>query len=419
MNDHTETAPARNRVSRLWRIPVSILAAIIVALVYLARTPPAYIATAHLTLNAPATTQDATLPVSAFLHEEAERATSARVLAGALEVLDDPASSPDPVGWLRQRIRVRASPQTRLLHISADAPEPQRAAQLANAVATSYLARAGVELAEGDQRLTQLRQRRQQLLAELQQHQDDLQRFQKENPEFAAGDAVKQATSELARLAEAIYAARQELTTAQATLEATLPMLEDASKAADLIEANRSRNLFTSLDAEIARLRAELTQAQDLLNRQQAAMLPQNPALLATQKKVQELRQAIEQQQKRCVAIYRTTLEQQAAAAQLKLNDLETQAAHQKELLASVTARSSRYAQLAGALAAAEADLKALDQRLNDAQLTAGITGAAMTLVDSAQPPARPAWPDRTQVIGVALAAGLLLGLIAAGIRIG
>jgi len=417
----TPPVQSHSRSIRLWLIPLITLLALAGGFAYLASVTPVYTASARLRMSegfTPSSQRSDLLPASTFLHMQIESIESAQVIASALEQLRFK-SGADPVGEVKRNVHVDVTPGLDGLVISVSWPEAQPAAQLANALADVYLARASREHGGGsDQRVIAMQQERQKLLEEQQRGQKQLAEFQQANPEFAAADAPKAASERLASLTQALTAAQLDVTNAKAAYDATAAMLDDPQKATNLVELNRGRGGFGTAETEANQTRGDLAQVQDQLVKQKETMLPQNPVLLATQKKVDELKTQLAAQERRCVEVYRTALEQQWQTAAHKVEDLADLVREQNALVASISVKSSKYAELAAGLKSTQDELASIDERLKVSQLITAVRGASLRLEQPAVAPARPSWPVRTRVMSIALGIGLLLGCLAAIVRL-
>jgi hypothetical protein len=270
--------------------------------------------------------------------------------------------------------------------------------------------------AADDQKMAALKNRQAQLLVERHKRQNELAEFTKSHPELSSAvPEIEKATAErLAALTQAFTAAQLDATQAKAALDATAPMLADPPKAADLIEINRPKGIFSSLDAHAQQIQAELAQVQPLLEQQKQTMLPQNPARLATARKVEEIQLRLDAEQKRYIEVYRTYLEQQWQTALHKQEELQRLIDQQKTQSAGGQASSNKIFQLRAAYKQAQDALDAVDAQISNISLRT-VTGLSnVRLEQPASPAAKPTWPIRTKVMLLALSAGLVVGLLAA-----
>ncbi len=361
--------------SRLWRVPVVIILCLIVAGIYLVRTQPIYTATAILRIQNPDQRQT-----------DAIRAQAAHV--------------EDPTGKLNNNLRVEIVPESQLLRISLDGDDPRLTAQLINRVIDAYVNRPPVQAPTTTSSDPELK-RAATALAE----------FKPNNP-LPSPEQEKALRDRLATLTAAITSAQIEAAAAKATLDATVTMLADPAKAANLIEASRSKGIFDSLDRETRQIQAELSGATDLLEQQKKTMLAQNPTRLASEKTVAEIQDRLAAQQKRYVEVYRTVLEQQWQTAHRKQEDLQRLADEQREALQATEAKITRLHELQAKLDEAKAAVAR-------ARGEPPASDAPVQIVKAAEVPTKPAWPDRTRVMWIALACGIVAGLLASLIRVG
>jgi capsular polysaccharide biosynthesis protein/Mrp family chromosome partitioning ATPase len=143
------SAPAPERwadgpsiLSSVWRYRWLVLAVTVafgvVAYLLSARQDPVYEASTQLYLTDPSNTdvfgQGGGTNLDGYVPQQTQRVTSTPVLAAAAESLDEPASP----SALRRQLDVEGDPDVATLTITVEDGSPERAATLANAVATAY-----------------------------------------------------------------------------------------------------------------------------------------------------------------------------------------------------------------------------------------------------------------------------------------
>jgi uncharacterized protein involved in exopolysaccharide biosynthesis len=370
-------------LARLWRVPVVTLLCLIGGGVYIVRAKPIYSASAVLSVRDAA----------------AEKQTGA--IRSAATGIDD------PTGRLKSELRIVAVGDSNLIRLTFDADDPKLAAQLVNGVVDAYVNRpppAASTTQSADPATVKL-------FAEQQQRRAEITEFKKNNPDLAT-DPGKALSDRIASLVAAITAAQIEASGAKSAFETTIPMLQDPAKAANLIEANRHRGIFDSLDRETRQIRDELAAAEDVLVQQKKSMLAQNPNRVATEKKVQEIQERLATQQQRYVEVYRTVLEQQWQTALRKQEDLQRILDQQRDDLKGLSAKMTQLGQL-------EANLKNTNAELERVTGEAVGEPVHVQILQAAQAPIRPSWPDRTKVMWAALTCGVAAGLLASLIRVG
>ncbi len=373
--------------ARLWRVPLVTLLCLVAGAAYVARVKAVYTATAILSIR------------NLDLQQQRDLIRSAA------------AGIADPTEKLSSPLRVEIVPESNLIRLSFDAADPKLAAQGVNGVIDAYINRQPAT-APISRRLDPVAAK---LVDEQLRRRTELGDFKKDNPALSP-DQQKTASERVAALDDAVTAAQIEATAAKSALDATLPMLQDQAKAQNLVDANRSKGIFESLDRETNVIRTELSGAQEILDQQKKTMLPQNPSRITTEKQVQEIHDRLTAQQKRYVDVYRTVLEQQWQTGLRKREDLQRAADQQREELRSMTSKMSRLRELETDLNDANAAVARVTGEPADA---GSVQAEHVQIMQAAQVPARPSWPDRTRVMWAALGCGVFIGLLASLIRVG
>jgi uncharacterized protein involved in exopolysaccharide biosynthesis len=362
---------------RLWLVGVIAILFVVGAFVYLSRVTPIYVSSARLTFN--------TNELIA-LHTECDLVQSTRVL---LQAGAERSAAPDPITRLKEDLTAQINPSTNSIDISLRCTDPQKCASLLNQILDAYL-HARTPTAQPD-------------YARLSNAQQALEDFRRKHPDFTPPDPakIKQLQSDLA-------AAQSAAIDAKAQLDATQTLASDPTKLAALIEANRSRGIFAALDPQKNQIDSELTAIEPQLKKQKETMGVQNPTLVATQAKFDELKDRQKKLDAKYADVFRATEEQQLLAAQVKQKELEREIAKLQTAAADSSANAAAFARLQAEVKSAEAAI--LPSRLD---LTAG--DVRITLPPTV--PTKPIWPPREKILFVALALGLGLGFLLAALR--
>jgi succinoglycan biosynthesis transport protein ExoP len=383
----TQIQRKSNLWSRLWRVPVVTLLCLIAGGVYIARANSIYTATAVLSIE--------------NLDLQQQRNLIRAAAAGVK----------DPTKKLGSELGVDIVPESNLIRLSFNAEDPKLAAQLVNGVVDAYVSQrpATAPSAKSPDPAAA------KLSDEQHRKHKNLEEFKKANPGLSP-DQEKAAGERLASLDVAATAAQIEATAAKSALDATLPMLQDPVKAQNLVDANRSKGIFDSLDRETNQIRTELSAALEILDQQKKTMLPQNPTRISTEKKVQEIQDRFTTQQQRYVDVYRTVLEQQWQTSLHKREDLQRTADQQREELKAIAAKVTRLRELESDLKDASAALARVTGQPADGDAS---EPGHVQIVQAAQAPTTPSWPDRTKVMWAALACGIIVGSLVSLIPVG
>ena len=408
---------------RWWLIAAAIFLAAVVGFVYLLITPAVYTATAVLAPDRRLGEGGGSgnVPPDEFLHAQRELLLSTKVLAGAIASLD-PAARTGPaasVQALHDALDVRTSVGEQMIIARLDSPDPQAAARVLGAVADAYLR------AQGDQRTStvagwsELRTQRDARAAARASVEKALNDF-KAQANVSATDADKAGATRLDQLRGALTAAQLDVTNATAAFDAARDLLADPQKAAQTIEANRSKGIFAGLDQQRNQLQSQLDQLTTLAQRQKLSMSPQHPRVLETQRNIVATKAKLEELNGKYADVYRAYLDEQRLTAQRKADELKRLIDEQTKQSGDYAAKVAKVAELEAALKKADGALAETDQKLRE--LASGAGGnelPAVRAVQSPVPPKNPSRPDRVRVLSIALAAGLVGGLLLAAAAAG
>ena len=388
--DQRPPAPPRRSLlaQRLWLVPAVTLLALVGGFVYLAKATPIYRAAAVLSY------QDG---------------SSARVAAEQLQAD-------------RGDLLVQAIPDSSNVVVGFAGPDAQETVRHVNAAVDRYLNQSNSTTAPSANshafETAELKRQRDKLSAERAKAQAAIAQFQSEHPELAASESSKADDERIAELTRAFTTAQLQAIDAKAQLDATTPMLTDPRKAQDLINLNRGKGFFESLDHDRVQIEKELIESRQTLDQQKQTLGAQNPARVATERTIAELLTRLQEQQQRCVEVYRTFLEQQWQTALHKQDQLARIIAAQKTKPATnPTTAATTLSELQTAAAALSKSLDEIESKLKTARFASpSIVTPNVRLEQPAQVPTKPSWPDKTRVMATSLTGGVLLGVIAAAL---
>ena len=395
---------------RWWLVAACLLIALVGSFIYLVTAEKAYTASCVIAAeSAFRGTPAGDVPPDEFLYEQRDIVRSAQVLAAAATALIKSEVH------VREATEVAVSTGEGLITIRYRSPRPDDAARGANAVAEAYLRVRGQQAGGATAGLAELAKQREKLTADRAMKESSI----REAREAAAGgDAQRIAAARLEQLQQAVTDAEAELVSASAAAAAGKELLADPGKLRSVVEAHRGDGVFDRLEAQRTRVESERTQAAEQMERLKESVLPQHPAFVATQKKLEQRDGQLAALDKQYGGVYLAHLEQQRATAQKKVDELKHLIDEQSILAKDYLARAAKLAELEAAMKKTDVAIAEIDAKLRDATLagSGGSGGPSVEMVMPAQPPTRPSSPDRDRTILTASSAGLIAGLFLAAV---
>jgi uncharacterized protein involved in exopolysaccharide biosynthesis len=218
-------------------------------------------------------------------------------------------------------------------------------------------------------------------------------------------------------LQQAATAAEVEATKAAAAATAGKQALADPKNLAAIVESNRGKGIFDRLEAQRGPIESELAQLEQQQEKQRQSMLPQHPVVIATQRKIDQLKAKRAELDKQYAGVYEAHLEQQRATAQTRVDELKALVAKETAQAKDFVARGAKLAEVEAELKKVDAAIADVDRKIRDVTVTSGAAAAPVVkMIAPAQPPARPSRPDRDLTLATAAAIGLVVGLALAAV---
>ncbi|MCX4246343.1 GumC family protein [Paraliomyxa miuraensis] len=328
----------------------------------------------------------------------------------ALREADGPLHSAPPtadaVERLQRLVSIEEVRGSRVVAITAEHPDPERARDLANAMADAYLdhVREGRH-AVGRRAQDDLAQERKAARERLDQAEQALRRFKDDNGVTSVSLADRQnvITSDVLTLSARAKEAEAE----RIALGSVLQQAERRRDEGDMLAA-----LLVLADGEptLERLRAEHVDAKAAFR---AADLEYGPKHTVHQEAAQRLKEA-EKALDREVRARLSSLDAKVAAARRTEQSLAAAVAREQGRALALGGLEQRHHELARDARTAEEEYLVIARRDTEVGLTNRVEEEGIELLDRATVPAVAAFPHRGVGLGLGATAGLLLGLVLA-----
>lgn len=402
---------------RWWIIVLAFLLVLAAAATFVAVVPKRYVSTVSVIVD---TKTDPLLAALApnvggtYLATQVEIIRSDRVAAKVVKMLglaDDPAA----VARWREKTNGRVSVESffgemlqgglsveggrgsSILNVSFSAADPKFAAAAANAFARAYID-LGVELKVGPAReyASFFDERQKALRADLEAAQGRLSEFQKKKGILITNERLDQETSRLA------------------SLEAAL----DAAIAQSAETSSRVRNTGTESSFDVQQsgvvqgLKAELARAETKLNEISTTYGPNHPTRIQLDAQIAELKEQLAREMRRVSA---ATSNVNRITSQ-KISELRALVDAQKKTVLSMRAERDEASVILKDLETAQRAYEQVAQRRAQLSTESQAEQATARILSPAVEPLKPAFPDVLKVMGIAVLAGLALGV---GVAVG
>ncbi len=381
--------------SRWWIVAATFAVCLAGACVYLAAVTPSYNVTAILMAEQPRGAADARGPsLGEFLNAQRQA-----LLAPPVRTTEMVRFAPD--------IDTDAREGTITIRIQTD--QPRAATAALSGMLDAYIKGAANQPSMIAQKLADLTAERDKLAVDRDAKTKALTDYRKQtNLSGTEADAVVHARRD--QLAAALADAQSQAQKAQAEATAAGNLPSDPHQLAAVLEAARGKGAFKLLDEKRQLLKAQLDKYETALDTQKQTLLAQHPALVQTQKNVERAKAELAAVEQEYPPTYREFAQNQLAAAQKKVAELEALLAQQAQRSQQSNDGVKKIAELEAAVKQAEAALAAADAKIRQATLSSETT-MRMNVVQPATAPQQPSYPSRKRTLAAAGAVGIVVGL--------
>jgi succinoglycan biosynthesis transport protein ExoP len=288
------------------------------------------------------------------------------------------------------------------INVSYQSPDPYKAARIANGFANAYVEDQLEAKFQATQKTTQwLSGRIQELSKQAEDADAAVQRYKAQNHLTTPVNGVSVVDQQIRDINSQLVIAKANLAEKQANY-GSLMSLQKTGQA-----ANSAQVISSPL---IATLRGQETELNRNIANLSARYLPSHPKILDLQAQKENLEQKINEEVQRIVESVHSDVEaNQAHVASLQgsLSQLEGQGAGEDQSSVQLTALQS-------AATSARSMYEAFLGRLSQTEDREGIQDPDARIISAAEPLGQPSFPKKGLSIGVAIPAGLLLGLMIA-----
>ena len=303
--------------------------------------------------------------------------------------------------WMAAGLVANVDPKfdlgTNVLDIKYKSPDPNQAAQIANAFLASTIdASVAMKAAEADQTARWFAPQLDELRKELEEAREALTAFQAKTNMVAPSQGGDRETSQYMAISDQLSNARAALTALQSRLISNSTDLSNDPSDPDL-------QILASLKEKLTTAEGNIAAAKGVLGAHNPKMMAEEANLAATRRQISEATDRMRQH-----------LKERIRLAETQIASLETEQQQAQKSLIAVQAQRDRLSQLQHDVQFRADQLNARERAAEDARLKSKLTFSDMTVLDKAVAPTSPAFPKPFIVLPVGIAGGLALGLILA-----
>ena len=310
----------------------------------------------------------------------------------------DPRQEAALLGFIHGGLTITQVPKTRILEIRFTNPDPQLAARVVNTLVSVYIEQNFKTRFESAMQTSDwLSKQLSDLQLKVEASQEKLVRYQKEHGILGIDEKQNIVTQKLDEL-------NRELTAAEADRiqkEARYRLIANGN--AELLSNMDSTSLLSKLHAQEVDLKGEIAQAEVHLG-------PAHPRIIELNNQLKQVQKAsgseVDKLAGRIKSEYLTAAQRESM--------LRAAMDQQKQQANTLNESAIEYTLLRRDVDSNRQLYEGLLQRLKEASVSAGLRSSNIRIVDTARVPLAPARPDRRRNVMLALAMGLVGGVVLA-----
>jgi len=409
-----------------WIFLVCTVASLAGGFVYISAATPIYTATAKLYLDY------ANIPIShsyggpgpvlrtdKYLHTQAERLRSRPVLAAAHTMLEDQplrtwADVDVPVAFLRKNIVVKVGRKDETVSLSLESPYPLEAAQMVNTIVDAYMTSRSEDERQDATKVLNIWQSEMKLRrSALEKKRNELEQFQANDMPLTFGSEQGGGVMQSHLEYQSAYNQSQLATLrAKGYLDAVRDLSENPAALQQYLQAEGRTSEYVAYFQERIPLETKLTDFD--LKREQLleTLTVDHPATAAATVEIDRIQEKLAALNDQFVDAVITAAQRQHVQAKANEQQQEALYKEQSERVRQSSKEIFQYQQLLSEVQWLQASVQTLDEEIEELRKIVGedVGQMRMEILEPAQRPKVPSWPQKSKILAMALVLGLFLG---------
>ena len=321
------------------------------------------------------------------------------------------------VTYLKKTLNVKVGKKDDIITVSFDSPYPNEAAQIVNTVVDSYIGYHSTRRRSTVYEVLKILQKEKvKRDKELSEKFERLLEFTRTNGVVSFNDNGGHiAFQRLSKLSEALTEAQLTAINAKADYEAIESMAGEPAKIKQFAAALSAAPMVSIgvrifINDEETQLRSELKDLEVKLKNARYHCTEEHPSIRAINEKIDYIKQQIQSQAKEFAEAYIGAMRQRWMTTKQREDELLVSFSAQREEAQSLGVKAAEYSVLQSELRRTERLCDILDERIKEINVTENAGALNISILEVARAADKPSKPQKTSVMTIALALGVMLG---------
>ena len=304
-----------------------------------------------------------------------------------------------------------------LIYISFQARKPDLAAKITNAVVDAYYEFVAEQRhSTTADVLKVLEKEKEKQDADFSSRLKKLTDFRMANGDIAVGDkaTANPILVQLSLYSDALSRSRLELIDARALLEAATSLKDNTDSLQQFLQTRSDQSGAQAESAKIRRIRDQIEEAAKSLQDAQLHFTPDHPQVKLQQRRLGELTKNLEQAEGDYRAAILLAMKQHVELSQARVDKLQLLVEDQRKLAENINTGMAQLELLQTEFTQSKNMVEILNARIKDLNISEEAGVLNVKILETANPVQKPAWPDAAKIMRIAIAFGVLVGLVGA-----
>lgn len=323
------------------------------------------------------------------------------------------AGQADPVGWLKQTVKIEAGKKDDIISLSLESPYPAQANVLVDAIAEAFI-RSGFDDGRSSttEILKNLRIEKAKRQGEMAANFEAMQTFKQAHGLLSIDGGKGGALSrKMEDLSAAMIAAELDTIVAKADYEAAAALKNDVG-AIRYVAGNMARGNMVRPDQEEAQLAAEISQMQGQLTTLRRQCSEEHPAVQALKTRIEQALRSQAEGDRKFAERHLMLCSGRLATAQQKTTEIKAALVAEQAQAQKVDAQSARCEQLESEYKRSARINELLDSRIDEMAMASTAGPAIVRVVEQAVASTDPTSPNKAKIGLLASALGIMSGVM-------